>query len=265
VTNKTNHEAVAKLEIEIRGLVKSFGALPVLRGINLNVATGEVVVIIGPSGSGKSTLLNCINFLEPFEEGTVCVSGRSVGYNVDPATGVRVRQPERELNALRTGIGMVFQHFNLFPHMTALGNIIEAPVYVRGEEREMAIARARKLLARVGLTNKAYPSELSGGQKQRVAIARSLAMEPRVMLFDEVTSALDPELVGEVLAVMRDLAHDGMTMLVVTHEMNFARDVADRVVFMDEGLVVEEDHPARFFTEPQTDRARVFLRRLLDK
>jgi len=267
VTGKTNHDGVTSLEIEIRGLVKSFGTLPVLRGIDLDVATGEVVVVIGPSGSGKSTLLNCINFLEPFQEGTVRVSGKSVGYNIDPTTGIRVRQPERELNVLRTGIGMVFQHFNLFPHMTALGNIIEAPVYVRGEERETAIARARKLLARVGLMNKenAYPAELSGGQKQRVAIARSLAMEPKVMLFDEVTSALDPELVGEVLAVMRDLAHDGMTMLVVTHEMNFARDVADRVVFMDEGLIVEQNHPERFFTEPQTDRARVFLRRLFDK
>ena len=210
MTGKTNHDGATNLEIEIRGLVKSFGALPVLRGIDLDVATGEVVVVIGPSGSGKSTLLNCINFLEPFQEGTVRVSGKSVGYNIDPTTGIRVRQPERELNILRTGIGMVFQHFNLFPHMTVLGNIIEAPVYVRGEEGETAIARARKLLARVGLMNKenAYPAELSGGQKQRVAIARSLAMEPKVMLFDEVTSALDPELVGEVLAVMRDLAHD---------------------------------------------------------
>lgn len=267
MANRANHDGMTNLEIEIRGLVKNFGTSPVLRGIDLDVATGEVVVIIGPSGSGKSTLLNCINFLEPFQEGTVRVSGKLVGYNIDPVTGLRVRQSERELNALRTGIGMVFQHFNLFPHMTALGNIIEAPLYVRSEERERAIARARKLLARVGLTTKenAYPAELSGGQKQRVAIARSLAMEPKVMLFDEVTSALDPELVGEVLAVMRDLAQDGMTMLVVTHEMSFARDVADRVVFMDEGLIVEQDRPARFFTEPQTDRARVFLRRLLDK
>ena len=186
VTGKTNHDGVTSLEIEIRGLVKSFGTLPVLRGIDLDVATGEVVVVIGPSGSGKSTLLNCINFLEPFQEGTVRVSGKSVGYNIDPTTGIRVRQPERELNVLRTGIGMVFQHFNLFPHMTALGNIIEAPVYVRGEERETAIARARNLLARVGLMNKenAYPAELSGGQKQRVAIARSLAMEPKVMRID---------------------------------------------------------------------------------
>ncbi|HEY6992628.1 MAG TPA: amino acid ABC transporter ATP-binding protein [Xanthobacteraceae bacterium] len=238
-----------------------------LRGIDLDVASGEVVVVIGPSGSGKSTLLNCINFLEPFQEGTIRVSGKAVGYTTDPATGLRVRQSESELNALRAGIGMVFQHFNLFPHMTVLGNIIEAPVHVRGEDREVATARARKLLARVGLSNKenAHPDELSGGQKQRVAIARSLAMEPKVMLFDEVTSALDPELVGEVLAVMRDLAREGMTMLVVTHEMSFARDVADCVVFMDEGLIVERDQPGRFFTEPRSDRARGFLRRLLDK
>ena len=255
------------LVIEIRGLVKSFGNAPVLRGIDLDVSPREVVVVIGPSGSGKTTLLNCINFLEPFQEGTVRVGGKSVGYIIDPVTGRRLRQPESELNALRAGIGMVFQHFNLFPHMTVMGNIIEAPVHVRGEDRATTTARARRLLDRVGLANKedAYPAELSGGQKQRVAIARSLAMEPKVMLFDEVTSALDPELVGEVLAVMRDLARDGMTMLVVTHEMSFARDVADRVVFMDEGRIVEQDHPERFFTEPRTDRARGFLRRLLDK
>jgi ABC-type polar amino acid transport system ATPase subunit len=255
------------LEIEIRGLVKNFGDLKVLRSIDLDIATGEVVVLIGPSGSGKSTLLNCINFLEPYESGTVRVSGNYIGYAVDSVTGRRIEQPEDQLNKLRTGIGMVFQHFNLFPHMTALGNVIEAPLHVRKETREIAVARARKLLARVGLANKenVYPAELSGGQKQRVAIARSLAMEPKVMLFDEVTSALDPELVGEVLAVMRDLASDGMTMLVVTHEMSFARDVADRAVFMDEGVIVEQDHPSRFFTEPQTDRARGFLRRLLFK
>jgi polar amino acid transport system ATP-binding protein len=254
-------------EVEIRGLVKSFGAQTVLHGIDLDVASGEVVVVIGPSGSGKSTLLNCINFLEPFQAGSVRVGGQWVGYKIDAGTGLRVRQPEIELNALRARIGMVFQHFNLFPHMTALGNVIEAPVHVRAEEREAAILRARRLLARVGLAAKehAYPSELSGGQQQRVAIARALAMGPQVMLFDEVTSALDPELVGEVLAVMRDLAKDGMTMLVVTHEMNFARDVADRVVFMDEGLIVEQGDPERFFTQPQTERAREFLRRLLDK
>ena len=253
-------------EIEIRGLEKNFGALKVLRGIDLDVASGEVVVVIGPSGSGKSTLLNCINFLETFEGGTIRVGGKWVGYGPD-AQGRRMRRPERELNILRARIGMVFQHFNLFPHMTVLGNLIEAPVHVRGENPDKAVARAKMLLARVGLAAKegAYPAELSGGQQQRVAIARSLAMEPEVMLFDEVTSALDPELVGEVLAVMRDLARDGMTMLVVTHEMSFARDVADRVLFMDEGLVVEQNEPDRLFTQPQTERARAFLRRILDK
>ncbi len=259
--------ADATPEIEICGLVKRFGAQTVLGGIDLTVKSGDVVVVVGPSGSGKSTLLNCINFLEPFQEGTIRIGGQWIGYKVHPETGLRVRQPENELNALRTRIGMVFQHFNLFPHMTALGNIIEAPVQVRREDRNKAILHARQLLARVGLAAKedAYPSELSGGQQQRVAIARSLAMGPAVMLFDEVTSALDPELVGEVLAVMRDLAREGMTMLVVTHEMNFARGVADRVVFMDEGLVIEQDDPKRFFTQPQSGRARAFLRRLLDK
>jgi polar amino acid transport system ATP-binding protein len=254
-------------ELEIRSLVKSFGSQTVLRGIDLDVASGDVVVVIGPSGSGKSTLLNCINFLEPFEGGSIRVGGQSVGYKIDAATARRIRQPEKELNALRARIGMVFQHFNLFPHMTVIGNVIEAPVRVRGQQRDEAIASARALLARVGLAAKenTYPSELSGGQQQRVAIARALAMGPEVMLFDEVTSALDPELVGEVLAVMRDLARDGMTMLVVTHEMNFARDVGDRVVFMDEGLIVEEGEPKGFFTRPQTERAREFLRRLLEK
>jgi polar amino acid transport system ATP-binding protein len=254
-------------ELEIRSLVKSFGSQTVLRGIDLDVASGDVVVVIGPSGSGKSTLLNCINFLEPFEGGSIRVGGQSVGYKIDAATARRIRQPEKELNALRARIGMVFQHFNLFPHMTVIGNVIEAPVRVRGQQRDEAIASARALLARVGLAAKenTYPSELSGGQQQRVAIARALAMGPEVMLFDEVTSALDPELVGEVLAVMRDLARDGMTMLVVTHEMNFARDVGDRVVFMDEGLIVEEGEPESFFTRPQTERAREFLRRLLEK
>ncbi|HEY7244233.1 MAG TPA: amino acid ABC transporter ATP-binding protein [Xanthobacteraceae bacterium] len=254
-------------EVEIRGLVKSFGAHTVLRGIDLDVPSGDVVVVIGPSGSGKSTLLNCINFLEPFEEGSIRVGGQWVGYKIDAATGRRIRQTERELNALRSRIGMVFQHFNLFPHMTVIGNIVEAPIRVRGQQRDAAIASARALLARVGLAAKeaAYPSELSGGQQQRVAIARALAMSPEVMLFDEVTSALDPELVGEVLAVMRDLAKDGMTMVVVTHEMSFARDVSDRVVFMDEGLIVEQGEPESFFKRPQTERAREFLRRLLEK
>jgi polar amino acid transport system ATP-binding protein len=253
--------------VEIRGLVKNFGNLRVLKGIDLEVAAGEVVVIVGPSGSGKSTLLNCINFLEPYGQGIIRVGGNSVGYNIDPITKLRRQQSEKELNAIRMHIGMVFQHFNLFPHMTALGNVSEAPIHVKGESREKARLRSSQLLARVGLAAKedAYPAELSGGQKQRVAIARSLAMEPKVMLFDEVTSALDPELVGEVLAVMRDLARDGMTMLVVSHEMGFARDVADRVVFMDDGSIVEQDRPERFFTRPRTERAQGFLSRILEK
>ncbi len=254
-------------QLEIRGLVKRFGGHPVLRKIDLDVATGEVVVIIGPSGSGKSTLLNCINFLEPYQEGIIRLLGKPIGYEINPQTGARSAQAEKTLNGIRARIGMVFQHFNLFPHMTVLANIIEAPVHVLKQNREQAIERARSLLARVGLSVKenAYPSELSGGQKQRVAIARSLAMQPEVMLFDEVTSALDPELVGEVLAVMRDLANDGMTMLVVTHEMNFARVVADRIVFMDEGTIVEQDRPAAFFNEPRSARARTFLRQLLER
>jgi polar amino acid transport system ATP-binding protein len=252
-------------EIEIRGLRKRYGATEVLHGVDLTVATGEVVVVIGPSGSGKSTLLQCVNFLEPFDEGTIRVGGRWVGYEPD-ANGGRTRQPEVKLNELRQRIGMVFQHFNLFAHMNVLENLIEAPCRVRGEARDTAIARARKLLERVGLAAKAdaYPSELSGGQQQRVAIARSLAMEPEVMLFDEVTSALDPELVGDVLRVMRDLAREGMTMVVVTHEMSFARDVADRVVFMDAGLIVEQATPELFFAAPKTERARAFLGRLDD-
>jgi ABC-type polar amino acid transport system ATPase subunit len=251
-------------QLEIRGLVKKFGAHLVLRNINLDVSTGEVVVVIGPSGSGKSTLLNCINFLEPYQEGTIRLLGDLIGYEIDPRTGARSAQSEKALNGIRTRIGMVFQHFNLFPHMTVLANIIEAPVHVLKQNRKEAVERARALLARVGLSTKesTYPAELSGGQKQRVAIARSLAMQPELMLFDEVTSALDPELVGEVLAVMRDLANEGMTMVVVTHEMNFARLVADRVVFMDEGTVVEQNTPAAFFLEPQSTRARTFLRQL---
>ena len=249
--------------VEIRGLHKSYGTLKVLSGVDLTVAAGEVVVIIGPSGSGKSTLLSCINFLEPFEAGTIKVGGEWIGY-VPEAGGGRTRQPERHINLMRTHIGMVFQHFNLFPHMTALENVIEAPVQVRKTPRDQAIARAEQLLAKVGLSAKAkaYPGELSGGQQQRVAIARALAMDPTVMLFDEVTSALDPELVGEVLAVLRDLARDGMTMIVVTHEMGFAQDVADRVVFMDAGNIVEQGTPRDIFGNPRHERTRSFLRRL---
>ena len=261
MTTNDAAEGLQEVQVEIRGLQKSYGSLNVLRGIDLDVHTGEVVVIIGPSGSGKSTLLNCINYMEAFEAGTIRVAGQWVGRQ--PAGDGRWRrQPERELNALRTRIGMVFQHFNLFPHMTVLGNLIEAPMRVRGESRAQAVDKARRLLARVGLAAKeaAYPSELSGGQQQRVAIARSLAMEPSVMLFDEVTSALDPELVGEVLLVMRDLAREGMTMIAVTHEMNFAREVADRAIFMDGGVIVEQGPARQLIDEPQNNRTRRFLR-----
>jgi polar amino acid transport system ATP-binding protein len=251
--------------VEISGLHKSFGSLRVLAGVDLAVQPGEVVVIIGPSGSGKSTLLNCINFLEPYDAGTVRVGGEWIGF-VPGADGARTRQPESHVNRMRTHVGMVFQQFNLFPHMTALENVVEAPVQVRKVARDTAVAKARALLAKVGLAAKenAYPGELSGGQQQRVAIARALAMEPSVMLFDEVTSALDPELVGEVLGVLRQLAADGMTMICVTHEMKFAQDVADRVVFMDGGVIVEEGRPEDIFTRPAHERTRAFLRRLLE-
>ncbi|WP_142850488.1 amino acid ABC transporter ATP-binding protein [Telmatospirillum sp. J64-1] len=250
--------------ILIENLHKSYGHNDVLKGINLAIAKGEVVTIIGPSGSGKSTLLSCINFLESYDEGRIVVDGAVIGY-VEDGKGRRIRMPEKDLNALRQQIGIVFQQYNLFPHMTVLQNIIEAPIQVAGMSRAEAIAVARLQLDRVGLRNKenAYPSELSGGQQQRVAIARGLAMMPKLMLFDEVTSALDPELVGEVLGVMRDLAADGMTMMVVTHEMAFARDVGDRVVFMDDGRIVEEGPPDQLFYAPRKERTRAFLKRVL--
>jgi polar amino acid transport system ATP-binding protein len=246
----------------IRRLWKSFGNNAVLKGISLSVGRGEVVAVIGPSGSGKSTLLQCINFLEPFDDGEVLIDGRPIGFVT--RASVRVRMADKDLNKLRREIGIVFQQYNLFPHLTVLANIIEAPIQVRGIPRAEAIERARFQLRKVGLTGKetAYPAELSGGQQQRVAIARALAMQPKVMLLDEVTSALDPELVGEVLATMRQLAEDGMTMIVVTHEMAFARDVADRVVFMDDGMIVESGPPRDFFTNPQHERSKAFLKRL---
>ncbi|MDF2118014.1 amino acid ABC transporter ATP-binding protein [Roseiarcaceae bacterium H3SJ34-1] len=247
----------------IRRLWKSYGQNDVLKGVSLQVEPQEVVTIIGPSGSGKSTLLQCINFMEPFDDGEVIVNGKHIGYL--PNTGsTRVRMPEKQLNLLRRDIGIVFQQYNLFPHLTVLGNVIEAPIHVRGLSREEAIARGRQQLDKVGLLVKqnAYPSELSGGQQQRVAIARALAMSPQLMLFDEVTSALDPELVGEVLATMRTLAQEGMTMIVVTHEMAFARDVSDRVIFMDDGNIVESGRPDVFFSNPTHDRSKAFLRRL---
>ncbi len=249
--------------LEIAGVSKRFGTLEVLRDVSLSVRSGEVVVVIGPSGSGKTTLLRCINMLEDYEQGTVVVDGEPVGYTFEGTTGRRQRMSERDIAASREKIGIVFQSYNLFPHMTALQNIVAAPVRVRGIPRARAEARARELLAMVGLSDKAseYPVRLSGGQQQRVAIARALAMDPKIMLFDEVTSALDPELVGEVLAAMQQLARDGMTMIVVTHEMSFARDVADRIVFMDSGVIVEQGEPDQVFFAPRTDRVRLFLTR----
>ena len=251
--------------IELIDIHKRFGPLEVLRGVSLTVAAGEVVCIIGPSGSGKSTLLRCINHLEVPERGTVRLAGETVYF--DEAGGTRRPHPKRRVAEVRARLGMVFQSFNLFPHLTALENIIEAPVHVRKLPRNVAIDKARALMRRVGLEDKAdyYPEELSGGQQQRTAIARALAMDPTAMLFDEPTSALDPELVHEVLEVMRQLRDDGMTMIIVTHEMNFARQVANRVLFMDHGLVVEEDTPERLFGAPREPRTRAFLKSVLDR
>lgn len=246
--------------IAAEGLGKTFGTHRVLHGIDLAVAEREVVCLIGPSGSGKTTLLRCLALLEPVQEGRVVVQGRTVA---TPGADARTRRDAREL---RAEIGMVFQQFNLWPHMTVLGNIIEAPMRARGMRRDAAVAVAEDLLAKVGLTDKrdAYPARLSGGQQQRVAIARALAMNPAVLLFDEPTSALDPELRREVLQVMRDLAAEGMTMMVVTHEMGFARRVGSRVVFMDQGRIVEQGDPTRFFEAAETERARRFLAQFED-
>ncbi len=245
------------------GVHKRFGRLEVLRGIDLTVARQEVMCIIGPSGSGKSTLLRCINHLEKIHAGRLWVDGELVGYRQQGGKLYELR--EREICAKRAEIGMVFQHFNLFPHMTVLENVTEAPVRVKGVPRAQAAGLARQLLEQVGLQDKAvgYPRQLSGGQQQRVAIARALAMRPKLMLFDEPTSALDPELVGDVLAVMRDLAASGMTMIVVTHEMGFAREVGDTLVFMDEGVVVESGPPREVLASPQHQRTRTFLSRVL--
>ena len=242
---------------------KSFGRLEVLRGIDLEVQPQEVMCMIGPSGSGKSTFLRCINHLEKIDAGRLSVDGELVGYS---ERGERLYElPDREVCKKRSEIGMVFQRFNLFQHMTALENVIEAPLRVKGENRDQAVARAGKLLERVGLANKvkAYPNQLSGGQQQRVAIARALAMQPKLMLFDEPTSALDPELVGDVLDVMRGLAKDGMTMIVVTHEMGFAREVGDTLVFMDGGVIVEQGNPRDVLTNPREERTKTFLSKVL--
>jgi polar amino acid transport system ATP-binding protein len=241
------------------GVRKSFGGVAALRGVDLEVRAGEVVCVIGPSGSGKSTFLRCINHLEKIDGGRLLVDGELVGYR--RARGKLYELRDSEVCKRRAEIGMVFQSFNLFPHLSILGNIIEAPLQVRGESRREATERALKLLDQVGLSEKAsaYPKQLSGGQQQRVAIARALAMRPKLMLFDEPTSALDPELVGEVLEVMRGLVADGMTMIVVTHEIGFAREAADRVVFMDEGAIVESGPPVELFGNPRNPRTRSFL------
>mgnify|MGYP000754725163 CR=1 FL=1 len=239
--------------VEIDDVSKNFGANQVLRGVSLSVDRGEAVVIAGPSGSGKSTLLRCINALETIDSGEIRFEGRSVS-----AAG-------KDVYGLRAEMGMVFQQFNLFPHKTVLENVTLGPVEVKGIDRSQAVSKAEELLARVGISEKASasPADLSGGQQQRVAIARALAMEPKLMLFDEPTSALDPEMIREVLDVMRDLARDGMTMIVVTHEMGFAREVCDRLVFIDEGVIVEEGPPDEFFTAAKSERARDFVDKIL--
>ena len=239
--------------ISVRDVAKSYGAHRVLDGVSLEVAKGEVVCVIGPSGSGKSTLLRCINGLEHYDEGEVAIDG------------VPVHREHASIHALRSEVGMVFQRFNLFPHRTAIENVMEGPVYVKGVRRDEAKERASALLAKVGLAQKleAFPAQLSGGQQQRVAIARALAMQPKAILFDEPTSALDPELVGEVLKVMLTLAREGMTMLVVTHEMGFAAEVAHRVLFLDHGRIVEEGTPQQMLSAPKHERTRDFLQRVL--
>ena len=251
------------LMVKAEAVHKNFGRLEVLRGIDLEVRPREVMCMIGPSGSGKSTFLRCINHLEKIDAGRLSVDGELVGYQQRGDKLYELR--DEEVCRKRSEIGMVFQRFNLFPHMTALQNIIEAPLRVKKESREAAIERGRDLLDRVGLAEKthAYPNQLSGGQQQRVAIARALAMQPKLMLFDEPTSALDPELVGEVLDVMRKLAEDGMTMIVVTHEMGFAREVGDSLVFMDGGIVVESGKPKDVIANPQHERTQAFLSKVL--
>ncbi|HWR12896.1 MAG TPA: amino acid ABC transporter ATP-binding protein [Rectinemataceae bacterium] len=249
--------------LEARNVSKSFGPLKVLKGLNLTVKEGETVCIIGPSGGGKSTFLRCVNFLEKIDSGALLFKGQLVGYSEH---GNKLKEwDEREAAAFRVKVGMVFQHFNLYPHMTAAENVAVGPRIVKGEPQDKALARAHTLLAKVGLAEKfnSYPLQLSGGQQQRVAIARALAMEPEIMLFDEATSALDPELVGEVLQVMHDLAVDGMTMIVVTHEIGFAREVGDTLVFMDEGIIAEQGEPKAMLANPVNTRTKAFLSSVL--
>ncbi|RTE48769.1 amino acid ABC transporter ATP-binding protein [Actinobaculum sp. 352] len=251
--------------VEVRDVHKFYGDLHVLRGVTLSVHRGEVCTILGPSGSGKSTLLRCVNVLEEIQAGSITVDGTLMGYRQDARGRLHELRP-KELARQRAHIGMVFQRFNLFPHMTAIQNVMAAPMRVNGLPRDLAFDKALALLDLVGLAQRAdhYPAQLSGGQQQRVAIARAMAMEPDLMLFDEPTSALDPELVGEVLAVMQDLATSGMTMMVVTHEMGFAREVSDTMVFMDEGTIVESGRPDAVFDAPHHPRTREFLAKVLD-
>jgi polar amino acid transport system ATP-binding protein len=251
------------LIVDACNVEKWFGKLHVLQDVTLAVRRQEVVVVIGASGSGKTTFIRCINHLEKIQGGRIFVNGHLIGYR--EVDGKLVEDKERNIAQQRQEIGMVFQRFNLFPHMTALGNIVEAPIRVRGVPEAEALETGRALLARVGLSAKeaSYPSQLSGGQQQRVAIARALAMKPALMLFDEPTSALDPEMIGEVLEVMKELAREGMTMIVVTHEMGFAREVADRVVMMDEGRIIEDGTPEHFFTAPTHERTKAFLSKIL--
>ena len=249
--------------LEARNVSKSFGQVKVLKGLNLTVREGETVCIIGPSGGGKSTFLRCVNFLEKIDSGALLFKGQLVGYSEH---GNKLKEwDEKEAAAFRVKVGMVFQHFNLYPHMTAAENVAIGPHIVKGEPQDKALARAHTLLAKVGLSEKvnSYPLQLSGGQQQRVAIARALAMEPEIMLFDEATSALDPELVGEVLQVMHDLAVDGMTMIVVTHEIGFAREVGDTLVFMDEGIIAEQGKPTAMLANPVNTRTKAFLSSVL--
>ena len=242
---------------------KSYGRVHVLRGVSLEVQPAETVCVIGPSGSGKSTFLRCVNHLEKIDSGRIEVNGQLIGYR--ERNGKLIEDSEKNIARQRTQIGLVFQRFNLFPHKTALENVSEAPIHVLGEKKEQAVADAEALLDRVGLADKrdVYPGKLSGGQQQRVAIARALAMKPALMLFDEVTSALDPEVIGEVLAVMEELVREGMTMIVVTHEMGFAREAADRVVMMDEGRFIEDAPPKEFFDAPREERTKQFLSMIL--
>ena len=256
-------EAVAQIVVEATEVRKSFGRTEVLKGVSLEVKKREVVLILGPSGSGKTTFLRCINHLEKIDGGVMKVNGQLIGYREN--NGKLVEDKESAIAKQRRDIGFVFQRFNLFPHKTALENVIEAPIQVRGEAADDARAMGEALLTRVGLGHKidAYPTQLSGGQQQRVAIARALAMRPALMLFDEPTSALDPEMIGEVLAVMKELAAEGMTMVVVSHEMGFAREAADRLVMMDDGQIIEEGPPEHFFEAPTHERTKAFLSKIL--